>query len=276
MNEEELARLVEFSEARAYLSFMSAAPADLASRHGFRATRVGSTVLLMAESVTTSLVLNRAIGLGVLEPASEETLDQIRSAYASAGVPFAIELSPASKPELLPDWLRARRMRRVLSSRILYRDGAPPRPIYRSWAKSTGLRVEKTGKAHAAALATLTCQNFRMPDPVGALIAGTASRPGWRQWLAFDGDEPVGGSLSHVEDGICWLGWTSVLPSHRGRWVHAGIVAKQIEDACEAGCRWLTTETASGTKENPDPAYFNLKNFSFQDAYMRPSYVGRP
>jgi hypothetical protein len=273
MTDADLARLVELSEARAYFSLLSAAEPAVAERCGFRATTIGSAVVIVADSVTTSLNLNRVIGLGVSEPATEEQLDQICSSYA---VPFGIELSPASKPDDLPGWFKARRLRKAFLSRILYRDGGPPRAAYDSWSKSTGLRVEKTGRDHAAALATLSCQNFRMPEPVQPLLEATVYQPGWRHWVAFDGELPIGGSLSYVEDGICWLGWTSVLPSHRGRWVHAGIVAKQLQEAHEAGCTWVTTETASGTGATPDPAYHNLLNFGFRDVYMRPVYVGQP
>jgi GNAT superfamily N-acetyltransferase len=235
--------------------------------------RIGSAVAVMADSVTTSLNLNRVIGLGVAEPATEEMVDKICSWYTT---PFGIELSPASKPNDLAQWLKARRLRRAFDSRILYRDGSPPRAAYGSWVKATGLRVEQTGVEHAAALARLSCENFRMPESVQPMIEATAQRAGWRHWVAFDGDRPVGGSLSYVEGGICWLGWTSVLPSHRGRWIHAGIVAKELHEAHQAGCKWITTETASGTVQSPDPAYHNLRNFGFRDVYMRPIYVGSP
>jgi GNAT superfamily N-acetyltransferase len=276
MTEVELAHLVELSEARAYFSLMSAAPPDFAECYGFKAKTMGSAVLVMAEAVATSVNLNRVIGLGVAEPATEDMLDEVCASYAQTKAPFGIELSPAAKPDDLPEWLRARRLRRAFLSRILYRDGSPPRAVYNSWVKTTGLRVERTGSEHAMTLAKLSCQNFRMPDRVEPVIAATVSRPGWRNWVAFDGDQPAGGSLSYVEREVCWLGWTSVLPSYRGRWVHAGIVAKQLQDAYEAGCTWVTTETASGTKENPDPAYYNLKNFGFRDVYVRSTYIGQP
>jgi GNAT superfamily N-acetyltransferase len=273
MTETDVARLVELSEARAYASFVAAAPPAVAQKYGFRVATIGCTVAIMADSVTASLNLNRVIGLGVAESATEEMVDRLCSQYVT---PFGIELSPASKPGDLPQWLKARRLRKAFVSRILYRDGSPPRDVYGSWAKSTGLRVEQTGPESAAALAKLSCENFRMPESVQPVIEGTARQPGWRHWVAFDGDLPVGGSLSYAEGGVCWLGWTSVLPSHRGRWVHAGIVAKELQEAHQAGCDWVTTETASGTEKSPDPAFHNLKNFGFREAYLRPVYAGRP
>ncbi|MGH6802697.1 MAG: hypothetical protein ACREC3_04930, partial [Methyloceanibacter sp.] len=269
----ELARLVELSEARAYFSLLSGRDTDISEKYAFSAAKVGEAVLLKAASVKTSLVVNRVIGLGIAKSATEETVDEIASAYAKDGISFGIELSPFSQPDSLPEWLRKRRLRKAVSSQVLYRNGSPPPPLYDSWTRSTGLRVAKAGPQDASLLAKISCENFRMPAPVEALLAATGGAPGWRHWLAFDGGEAIGGSLSFVQDGICWLGWTSVLPSHRGRWVHAGIVAKQLEDAHDARCSWVTTETAFSTKEKPDPAYFNLKKWGFQDAYLRPIYV---
>src|SRR5262245_19408126 len=100
---------------------------------------IGSVVLVMADSVSTSLNLNRVIGLGIAEPATEEILDRICEIYAQHKVPFCIELSPLSKPGDLPERLKARGLRRSFLSRILYRDGTLPRPTYDSWFKSTGL-----------------------------------------------------------------------------------------------------------------------------------------
>lgn len=263
----ELARLVELSEARAYRSLMTSCSAEISQRYGFRAVDFGSAVAVMADSVTSSLNLNRVLGLGVDEPATESLVDELCSLYGSTGVPYAIELSPAARPEEIKRWLRTKRIRKVIDSAILYREATPP-PVLR-----LGLQVRRTGPEHADVLAQISCQNFNMPEPVRHLLAATADKPGWRHWIAFDGGIPAAASLSFVEADVCWLGWTSTLPQYRGRWAHAAIVVAEILDAMESGCRWITTETAQSTDAAPDPAYFNLTRFGFKDAYSRPTYV---
>ncbi len=270
-----LARLVEGSEARAYASLFNAThAADPAL--GFRASTVGSAVLLQAEAVHSTLVVNRVLGLGVFEPANIEHLEATVAAYAAGQVPFGVELSPAAEPAELPAWLKAHRMRKSLPVQVLLRDGSAPPPRYAAWTRATGLRVEAVPCALSPRVAGLCCENFNMPEPVGQLLAIGSCAPGWRRWLAFDGDAAVGASLSYVENGVAWLGWTSVQASHRGRWVHAGIVARQLEDAHAAGCAWVTTETAVSSKERPDAAYHNLRNFGFQDAYARSFHIYQP
>ncbi len=279
-----LAQRVELSEGRAYSSLFAAVQSQ-APELGFSTRTVGGAVLLRATAVTTSLVVNRVLGLGLGgadEPATEAQLDTIIQTYGQGSESFGLEISPAALPAELPTWLRARRIRKAFPAQVLYRNAAAPPPRYAAWAKATGLRVEAVGPEHAQALARLCCDNFSMPDTLLPLLSLGVATPGWRRWLALDGEVPVGGSMSFVAPSasggelIGWLGWTSVAPSHRGRWVHAGIVAKQLEDCAAAGCDWVTTETGLSTKEKPDAAYHNLRNFGFQDAYLRPVYVYQP
>lgn len=271
----ELARLVEYSEARAYASLFAAAQAAEPAL-GFSTLRQGGAVLLRAQAVGNSLLVNRVLGLGLESAATESDVAALVQAYSSGSVAFGVELSPAALPADLPALLKAQRLRKAFPAQILVRDGAPPPPRYAAWQRATGLRVQTVGPEHAATLARLCCENFAMPEPVQGLLRLGSCAAGWRRWLALDGDVPVGGSLSYVQDGVAWLGWTSVCPSHRGRWVHAGIVARQLEEAFEAGCQWVTTETAISSPTKPDAAYHNLRNFGFVDAYLRPVHVFQP
>lgn len=276
----EQALLVEGSEARAYFSLLTAARGggDVGGGvgGGFDTTRLGSAVLLRCSAVRSTLLVNRVLGLGIDGPASAADIEHIVNWYAGEGLPFGVELSPAAQPVELPEWLRSKRLRKSFPTQVLLRGGEPPPPHYEPWARMTGLRVEAVGPEHAATVARLSCQNFQMPAEIGHLLTVGSQAPGWRRWLALDGAEPVGASLSYVEGGICWLGWTSVLASHRGRWVHAGIVAKQLQDAHDARCQWVTTETAVSSAQKPDAAHFNLCKFGFVDAYLRPVYVFAP
>jgi hypothetical protein len=272
----DLARLVELSEARAYWSLFSSASEMLGEEGRFTALAVGSCVLLKAPSVRSSLVVNRVIGLGIEEPAAPLVLDLVERSYAEDDLAFGVELSPLAEPGHLVEWVKQRRWRKGMLSQILYREAAHPPPLYEGWSKSTGMRVENIGAAQADEVGRISCANFRMPEPIGALLASAAGAPGWRLWLALHNEESAGASVSYVNGDVCWLGWTSVLPAFRGRWVHAGIVARQLDDAARSGCRWVTTETAFSSKEQPDAAYFNLKKFGFVDVYQRPIYIKAP
>ena len=271
----EMAQLVEMSEAYAYASLFDATQISNPEL-GFSSSRLGSAVVLRAQKINKTLLVNRVLGLGVVEAVTQEDIESLIAAYAGGSVPFGIELSAFAASEHFLLLLKQNRLRKTFPTQVLYRDGSMPPPRYASWAKATGLRVDAVGPEHVDVLARICGENFNVPEQVQHLLRAGSCSTGWRRWLAFDGDSPIGASLSFLRDDVAWLGWTSVQPSHRGRWVHCGIVAKQLEDAHAAGCSWVTTETAVSTKERPDAAYHNLRNFGFREAYLRPVYVFNP
>ncbi len=64
--------------------------------------------------------LNRIIGLGINEPATESTIDEICALYDASGVRYAFVVSPAAQPAEIKLWLRAKRIRKGFVSAILY------------------------------------------------------------------------------------------------------------------------------------------------------------
>lgn len=263
--------MAEASEAGAYASLITAA-----SLPGFEALDVNGATVLRSRAAPGAFIVNRVLGFGVSTPSDEAALEAVSAPFRQYDMGFALELAaPDPEGELLAR-LKKARLRRIAVAHVLLRDCTPPPPRYAAWALSSGLRVESVEADRAGALAALCVANFAVPSAVGDLIAAGVRGSGWRRWLALDGDQPVGGSLSFISDQVAWFGWTSVSPSHRGRRVHASIVARQLEDAAAAGCRWVTTETSRSTDLRPDPAYLNLRRFGFQDAYLRPSLACAP
>ncbi|MBI5720125.1 MAG: hypothetical protein HZC37_20825 [Burkholderiales bacterium] len=265
------AGLAEGNEAGVYESLVQNARSP-----GFVASRESGAVALRSPAAPSVLVVNRVIACGALQPPDEALIDRLAALYGDAG--FGIELgAPLCTGEVL-GWLKARRFRRLTNSQMMVCETSAVKTAgrYDTWARSSGLRVERVGAEQASLVARLCCENFKVPAALGALVQAGTAGAGWRRWLAFDGDRAVGASLSHARDGVGWFGWTSVSPSHRGRWIHAGFVARQFEDAVAAGCRWVTTDTAESTRERPDPVYLNLKRFGFVDAYLRPIFVRAP
>lgn len=263
--------LAEGNEASVYESLVRHA-----GMPDFEARRHHGGVCLLSSSMPSVLVVNRIVGLGADVPVDDVLLERLQADYGIAG--FGIELAAPCCTAPVLAWLKARRFRRISQSQVVGCDMSQARTggRYETWARSTGLRVERAGPEHGAALVRLCSGNFKVPPMLAEMVRAGTECAGWRRWLAFDGDEAVGASLSHVHEGLGWFGWTSVSPSHRGRWIHAGFVARQFEEAAAAGCRWITTDTAQSTRERPDPVYLNLKRFGFFDIYARPLFVRAP
>ena len=260
-----LAELVEFAEADAYEDLFRYAPPDL----GLSAMRSGGAVLLIAPSLPV-VIFNRVIGLGLREPATEATVDQILTRYRAAGsATFAVQLSPSAAPSDLPAWLQARGLPLRDKWAKAYR--ALPRDV----AIQTDLRVERIGQAHATAFAEISCTAFGMPAMMQPWLTAGVGQPGWAHYLAFDGEMPVAGGALFVKDEVGWLGIASTLPAHRRRGAQGALMARRIRDAAELGCRWVVTETGEDTPEHPNPSYHNMLRTGFVLAYQRPNYIAR-
>ena len=264
----EKARLADFSEAHAYECLIGGAPS--VGKQCFTSTRIGSAVALRSSVVRSSVLFNRVIGLGLFEDATEEMLDEAARFYEAEGLPWAIELSPAACPDALSDWLKKRRFRRGLGTAMLIR------PCSDIPVVETTLRIERIGPDDARRGARIAADMFRVAPEVQALLDRVLEKPEYRQWLAYDGDDPVASCLSYVCDGVAWAGWSTTLPAFRGRGVHSAFIAARLRDAAEAGCEWFTLETALGTPEQPDAAFRNLVRMGFTFAYPRYTYIVMP
>lgn len=264
---QELALLVENSEARAYASLIQAAPQAFLAAHGLRVVPVGSATAVVAQSVTNTLNMNRVIGLGVAEPADDAMIGQIVDIYGAIDLSFGVELAPCARPKDLTDRLRALRMRRGATTAMHYR------PAARVEQNSGSLSVVRAPRSARETVADICCSVFRMPPAAHGLIAGTADLPAWRQWLAYSGDRPVAAALSYVGAGVAWLGWDATLPEARGRGAQLSLIGHRVNDAVEAGCKFITTETAVNTSSMNDPSFRNYEHCGFSVAYERLTYV---
>lgn len=267
MDPQEVAILVEFSEARAYRSLVGAAALPALQEQRFRAVDFGSALAIVAPTVTTSLNMNRVIGLGVVEPASEALVDSIVALYGQHELSFGIEVAPAAAPPELTPWLRSRRLRRSGMTALHYR--AAERVV----AQPSGITVVRAQGAECERVADICSSVFRMPAPVRAVIAATAHVPEWRQWLVYLDSTPIAAALSFVHGGVAWVGWDATLPEHRGHGAQMALIAHRMNDAVDCGCRHVTTETAVHSAVRPDPSYRNYQKAGFRFAYERATYV---
>ncbi|PKO55555.1 MAG: GNAT family N-acetyltransferase, partial [Betaproteobacteria bacterium HGW-Betaproteobacteria-21] len=109
LSEIDKARLADFSEARAYSALVECARE--VNDPTFRTARIGSALALCSDTVKSSVIFNRVIGLGLFEDATEQMLDEAADLYAKSRVPWGVEVSAVTRPEMVVEWLKKRRMR---------------------------------------------------------------------------------------------------------------------------------------------------------------------
>ncbi len=268
----EIAYLTEMCEASAWADIYKAAPPDFARQYGVQLQLAGSASVLVLGALNTWL-LNQVLGLGIAEPATEQMLDGIAATYKQAGVGFRVSLSPIAQPAALPEWLEARGMQLGDNNPKVYRGLAYSWPPPTGPAVPTDLKIVRIGQEYARPFGEVVCAGFAIPLFAAPWIAATVGRPGWRHYLAFDGDLPVASGALFTHNGVGWLGMAATLPSHHRRGGQGAIMVQRIQDAAELGCRWVTSETGADTPEHPNPSYHNMLRTDFQLLYMRPSYL---
>jgi GNAT superfamily N-acetyltransferase len=263
LDSDEGRRLADSIEARAMADMYAAAPRALA----LRAETFAGATLLLAPRIPVSY-FNRAIGLGVFEPATEPLLDELLENYAGAS-DFWLHLNPAAKPVQIKDWLAARRL------------APPPR---RSWAKflrgpepysapATTVAVRSAEPRDAAAVARIACAAFGMPPALEPWLAALVGRRGWRFVVAEIDGRTVATGAAFVEGATAWLGVGATLGEYRNRGAQGALLAARVALAADAGCSVLATETGESIAGEVNPSLNNIRRAGFVQVCSRLNYA---
>ena len=120
---------IESAEARAWADVYSAAPADWAAEVGLGFREVAGA-LVIQWAATGRRYFSRAIGLGVVEPASGEAIDEILRGWDEAGISmFLLQSLPHCLPADYEGLLRERGLEPFDAQDRVYRDGSPLAPL---------------------------------------------------------------------------------------------------------------------------------------------------
>lgn len=260
------AAAIETAEAEAFASMSKTVPAEYAHRNGLSAIEIGGARVGMFRALDHPM-FNRAIALGMNEPATEAMVEDVLAMYHALGIQnFRINLSPAAQPAQLPEWLEARGMTVSGRTAKFYRGPETPAEC------QTSLRIVRAGKDDALTFGAVMREGFGMPDLIDELSRSMVGAHGWHCYLALDDQKPVACAAMFLTPGAAWLGCATTLEVYRGRGVQRAMLAQRIRDGLEAGCRLFTVETGMDTPESGNPSYRNMPRSGFHLAYARPSY----
>jgi GNAT superfamily N-acetyltransferase len=246
-----LARIAETVERDARVDMYRAAPAELDAR----ITMVGSAAALALKAGGR---FNRIVGFGMgEEDAREADVDTLLAAFEGLDAP-GFYLCSHARPRGIEAWLTARGMRETSRWTKLLRDARPVDPA------PTDLAIEETGDGQE--LAETIAASFESPRSLLPWSASLPGRPRWRAYVARDDGRSVACGVMFVDGPHAWLGLGATLPTHRRRGAHAALLARRLEDALAAGCRWIVLETMAGSRANAIRA-------GFVPLYERPSWT---
>ena len=241
--------------------------AAIADAFGADAVQAGGVVCAVRPDLD-EVYINRVIGLGVLEPASDAVLDRIADVFGS--IRHSVALAPCAQPPDLPDMLRERGYEAGYAWVKFHRPAGPP------LAARTDLRVERIGAERSADYVAVLAAGFDLLPEAAAMLEHLPGRPGWGCYLAYDGEAPVAAGAVFVSGDHAWLGQATTLPEHRRRGGQSALMAARIGEARAAGAAVVVTETGETVDGRPANSYHNILRAGFEPAYVRPNYISPP
>jgi GNAT superfamily N-acetyltransferase len=228
----------------------------------------GAVVLRVPEA-PQSPMLNRVVGLGVDDPATEEQVDKAIAAMGP-GIRFYVAVASSARPPALAGWLEARGLEPGWGW-MAFRRGVDV-PV----SPKTSLElVDVETPEQRAAFARIARSGYSLPEAVEPRIAA-APDAGWACLLAVDGDEPAGVAATYAADGVAYLGFAATLPEHRGKGAQNALLAERIRRAARAGCVVVLTETGERRDELPSNSYRNILRAGFEEVAVTAHWVGGP
>lgn len=257
-----MAEQVEFA---GLAELWAAAPTELAARHGIASAVIGGA-LCTAVGEQESTMLNRVVGLGLDEPATEEQLGEIEGFFAPHGQPYYVSLNPRARPSDLPGRLARHGFSDGYAWMKFTRGPEEPPPT------QTGLRVEEIGPEQGADFGEIVAAGYEF-EPFTVPWLAELPKTSWRCYVVYDGEEPAGAAALYIHDSAGYLCFAATRPEHRRKGAQSALLDRRVRDAAKAGCKELFTETGERIPMKPSNSYRNILRYGFAEAYLRPNYL---
>jgi GNAT superfamily N-acetyltransferase len=261
---------LEVAEMEAFADVYRAASPDVVAASGLLVADVADAILLAANRIDV-LALNRVIGLGLRRSPSDSALADVLKALEETGSPrLFLPVAPVDGNETLGDRLERVGLRHYNNWMRLRRDlhDLSDLPVAPSQ-----LDVRRIDRARADAFGHLVATAFDYPPSIAPLAGQTIGRPRWHHYLAFDGREPIAAGAMYLSGEAAWFGFAATGAAYRRRGAQQALLVRRIKDAVDAGCKWVSVETAEDTVAKNAPSFRNLRRLGFEVAYRRPNYL---
>jgi hypothetical protein len=260
---------IEAAEARAWADVYSAAPADWAAEVGLGFREVAGA-LVIQWAATGRRYFSRAIGLGVVEPASGEAIDEILRGWDEAGISmFLLQSLPHCRPEGYEDLLRERGLEPFDAQDRVVRDGSPLAiPVEPPGDRD--LPVERVTAERADEWADFLQGVYRLDT--GSWLQLLIGRPGWHEYVAREDGEVVAARGMFVgPDGAAWLGMDAPVPGVMtdDYELDAALCAYIVADGLTRGATSFLADIELPSPELDTPAYGYFARLGFRRPYVR-------
>jgi GNAT superfamily N-acetyltransferase len=254
------ARRLEWAQARTCRAVAEAmARLDPRAGAGVYESSAGVAVFAGAGSPLTQ---GMALGLGGTVSAAE--LDAIEAHLMPGGRgPRQLEVCAFADPSLLA--LLAQRRYRLNEWQLVWTRALPDAPLPPP-PPELDIRPVASGQEDLFFRVVLAgfLETEAVPEEAVAMLRPTAFATGYELFLAWLGDEPIGGGTLCHADGVAFVSGSGVRPSFRRQGAQGALIRARLERARALGCDLACSGTLPGTASRR-----NMERHGFAVAYPK-------
>jgi GNAT superfamily N-acetyltransferase len=211
--------------------------------------------------------LTQGLGMGLAGPVTAAELDAMEAHLCPGGLSTRqLEICPFVDPTL-PALLAARGYR-VNEWQLLWTRAIPSAPIEPPERPELALHVRRVQTGEEEIFLRVVLAGFLesedVPADALALMRPTAFAVDHELYLAFAGDEPIGGGALAWSGGVALVNGSGVRPAFRRRGAQGALLRARLERARELGCEIACSSTLPGTASRR-----NMERHGFQVAYPK-------
>jgi GNAT superfamily N-acetyltransferase len=236
---------------------------DASSGAGAYVSRAGTAIFAGAGSSLT-----QAMAMGLRGPVDGAALDAIEShlrqgTKTAGNGPRQLEVCAFADPSLSA--LLAERRYRVSEWQLVWTRAVPDEPPPPS---PPDLQIRRVAPGEEERFFRVVMAGFleseTVPDEAIALMLPTAFAENHELYLAWLGDEAIGGAALSHHDGVAFVNGSGVRPAFRRRGAQGALIRARLARARTLGCTLAVSNTLPGTASRR-----NMERHGFSVAYPK-------
>jgi hypothetical protein len=263
------AAAIESAEIAAWRDLIAAAPTAWAQEQGLAAREIGGALVTSWAASGGRRYFSRAIGFGVIRPATEAALDEILAGWEREGIDrFLLQSQAHCEPAGYDDWLADRGLEPFDRQERLVRAGGVAAPGPALPASGRDLRVESVTRETTGEWAAFVDRVYDLDT--GPWLPALVGRPGWTHLaVREDGELVASRSMFLPRGGAAWLCIDSPVPGLRTDDYEpdAVLCAALTGLAVAHGARFVGADIEAPSAAQDTPAYATFAALGFTAPY---------
>ncbi len=209
--------------------------------------------------------LTQSFGLGVVEPVTDEVLQQLETFFAERDAAIMLEISPLADQSVLP-LLHERGYHPVELTSVMFRPIQLDVPLARSTNPNLSVRQMRTDEQElwASTAAQGWSEFAEYAEAIYDLSLMTAARESGPSFFAELNGEPIATGALCLCDNVALLAGASTIPTQRNQGAQSALLEGRLHYAAAQGCDLAMMCAAPGSASQR-----NAERQGFRIAYTR-------